>query len=167
MSIGSFLLSVAVTYGKLDSVKILLANNAQIDGYVVERVFSTDEELDSKNRQKGRLHILDYLIENGIFVSEYDHCVYGKCDPIWLCAWFGTGVELKKLLEHSTEGIHKFFGEKHQCSPTNALHQALDHRKPEFKLTNVKLLLEYGADPNCVFKGLTVLHMVLYSYSHD
>ena len=87
-----------------------------------------------------------------------DHPVYGKCTATWLCAGYGSDFELKKLLEHSREGIDKIYGDMQ----TNALHQALMNEKPECKTANTKLLLEYGADPNIFcFKGLTVLCVVI------
>ena len=48
-------MSVAVTYGKLDSVKTLLAHNAKIDGNVLEKVVFWNEKPASKNQRQGRL----------------------------------------------------------------------------------------------------------------
>ena len=94
----------------------------------------------------------------------YEHCLYGKCDALWLCAGHGAPHELKKLLEHSRpfkEDIDRLYGE----SDTNAMAQAFSHVKNEYKMTNIKLLLEYGADPNfSLYKGLTPLHMVIHNF---
>ena len=39
------------------------------------------------------------------------------------------------------------------------------HVKPEYRVTNVKLLLEYGANPNVILhKSLTPLHMVVHNF---
>ena len=39
------------------------------------------------------------------------------------------------------------------------------HVKPEYRVTNVKLLLEYGANPNAnLYNGLTPLHMVVSNF---
>ena len=50
--------------------------------------------------------------------------------------------------------------------------QAFVNVKPEYRVPNVKLLLEYGADPNAFLiieksineKGLTPLHLVIYNF---
>ena len=128
----------------------------------------------TKNQQKSKVQILDYLIKIGATRTVYEHAFYGKCDAIWLCARYGAPFELKKLLEHSREGLDCLYGE----DDTNAMAQAFLHEKPEYIVTNVKLLLEYGADPNAFlhvgqpfkntvtpfYKGLTPLHLVISNF---
>jgi hypothetical protein len=85
------------------------------------------------------------LIENKFScITSAAHYKYGKCNAAWLCAKIGTDVELKKLLEYSKEGLDIKYGEEQR----NALQQAFLNFRPEYKLANVKLLCEYGADPN-------------------
>jgi ankyrin repeat protein len=96
----------------------------------------------------------------------YEHCEYGKCDSIWLCAGFGASYELKKLLEQakkkpSFKGIDGLYGK----NSTSAMAQAFLHVMPEYRVTNIKLLLEYGADPNAfLYQGLTPLHMIVSNF---
>jgi ankyrin repeat protein len=59
---------------------------------------------------------------------------------IWLASSLGTVDQLKMLLEHSIIGIDQKFG----SLEATALQQAIANEQ----LDNVKILLEYGADPN-------------------
>ena len=109
-------------------------------------VLSCAEFTPTKNQQKGKIQILDYLIKIGAARTVYEHYYYGKCGVNWLCAGYGAPHELKKLLEHSREGLDCVYG----INETNAMAQAFMHDNPEYKVKNVKLLLEYGADPNLI-----------------
>ena len=106
----------------------------------------------------------------------YEHVYFGKCDATWICARYGAPYELKKLLEHSREGLDCLYGK----DDTNSMAQAFLHKKPEYRVTNVKLLLEYGADPNAFlhvipknivtpfYRGhLTPLHLVISNFLGD
>lgn len=93
--------------------------------------------------------------------KEHIHCSIGPVNIIWLCSHFGTDDELRKVLEHSTEGIDNIYGE-HKSA---ALHMAMNNLNHEYRLPNIKLLLEYGADPNAiVYSGLAPLHIAVYSF---
>ena len=114
MPIGCFLLGIASKYGRLDSFQELLNHDAIIDGSVIEMVISClDEYLidTTKNQQKGRIQILEYLIKIGATRKVYEHCQYGKCHSTWLCARVGAPQELKMLLEDSNEGLNFCYGE--------------------------------------------------------
>ena len=90
MSAGGFLLSIACSYGTFECFQTLLDHNAKIDGHVIEKVFTCDDHMNTKNQHKGRIQILDYLIETGFTSTIYEHCRFGKCNAIWLCAGFGA-----------------------------------------------------------------------------
>ena len=102
----------------------------------------------------------------GVTSNIYEHCRYGKCNALWLCAKYGASSELKKLLEQakqdqSIKGIDELYGQ----DDTSAVAQAFKNVKEEYRVTNIKLLLEYGADPNAfLYKGLTPLHMVVSNF---
>ena len=106
---------------------------------------------------------MDYLIEIGATDAKYEHSRYVKFHATWFCAGYGDPNELKKILEHSREGLDNFYGE----IDTSALAQAFMHEEPKYRVTNVKLLLEYGADPNARLrpcKDLAPLHMVISNF---
>ena len=101
------------------------------------------------------------MIEIGATDAEYEHCLNGKCNAAWLCAGDGAPNELKKILEHSREGLDNYYG-KHG---TNSLAQAFNHSEPKYKTPNVKLLLEYGANPKeKVYKNLTPLLLIIANF---
>ena len=54
MPIGGLLLSLASTYGRLDTFKTLMSHDALIDGHVLEKVFNCGDETTTKNQYKGR-----------------------------------------------------------------------------------------------------------------
>ena len=121
----------------------MLIHGVKIDGLALQKLFYCADKNTTKNEQKGKIQIVEYLIQIGATRSVYEYRHFGRIDAKWLCAGYGDPYVLKMLLEDSSLGINSSYREKYTI-----MSQAFVNVKPENRVQNVKLLLEYGANPN-------------------